>query len=207
MSGTRQQQGLLVCVSGPSGVGKGTVIRRLRELEADILHSISVTTRQQRPGEKAGVSYHFLTRAQFEQMIADGGMLEYDEYCGNYYGTPIQPLEEAIAAGIDVVMDVTVPGSLAVLEKMPAAVSVFLLPPSFAELQRRLASRGTESAEEVRRRLEKARSELGKAPLFNYVVTNDDVETAALAIRAIIQAERCRYQRQAGIEQALIQSP
>ncbi len=206
MSERRPQQGLLVCVSGPSGVGKGTVIQRLRALEPRILHSVSVTTRPIRAGEKDGVSYHFLSRAQFEQQISNGEILEYDEYCGNYYGTPLRPLQEAIAAGVDVVMDVTVPGSLAVLEQMPAAVSVFLLPPTFAELRRRLTGRGTESAAEVRRRLEKARSELSKAPLFNYVVTNDDAEVAAKAICAIIQAERCRYQRHVGIEQTLIQT-
>ncbi len=199
-------RGILICVSGPSGVGKGTVIRRLRELEPGLLHSVSATTRPVRPGEIDGVSYHFVSRARFEEMIAADEVLEYDEYCGNYYGTPAAPLEEAISRGIDVVMDVTVPGSLAVLERMHDAVSVFLLPPSFAELRNRLLRRGTEQPEEMEKRLEKARSELGKASLFDYVVTNESVETAAGLIQSIIRAERSRYKRQAGIEETLIQT-
>jgi len=197
-------RGILICVSGPSGVGKGTVIRRLRALEPGLLHSVSATTRPIRPGETDGISYHFVSRTRFEEMIAAGDVLEYDEYCGNYYGTPAAPLEEAISRGTDVVMDVTVPGSLAVLERMPDAVSVFLLPPSFEELRNRLLHRGTERPEEMEKRLAKARSELGKASLFDYVVTNDSVEAAAGLIQSIIRAERSRYKRQAGIEEALI---
>lgn len=206
MNPHRTSRGILVCVSGPSGVGKGTVIRRLRSLEPGILHSVSATTRPIRPGETDGVSYHFVSRTRFEEMIAEGEVLEYDEYCGNYYGTPAAPLEEAVSRGTDVVMDVTVPGSLAVLERMPEAVSVFLLPPSFEELRNRLMRRGTERPDEMEKRLEKARSELGKASLFDYVVTNDSVEAAAGLIQSIIRAERSRYKRQAGIEETLIQT-
>ncbi len=206
MNPRHTSRGILICVSGPSGVGKGTVIRRLRALEPGLLHSVSATTRPIRPGESDGISYHFVTRARFEEMIETGEVLEYDEYCGNYYGTPAAPLEEAISRGTDVVMDVTVPGSLAVLERMPDAVSVFLLPPSFEELRNRLLRRGTERPEEMAKRLEKARSELGKASLFDYVVTNDSVETAAGLIQSIIRAERSRYKRQAGIEETLIQT-
>ncbi|MBP7403062.1 MAG: guanylate kinase, partial [Clostridia bacterium] len=185
-------------------VSKGTVIRRLRELDPGLIHSVSATTRAMRPGEIDGVSYHFVTRERFERMIIDGEVLEHDEYCGNYYGTPIAPLAEASAAGTDVVMDVTVPGSLAVMERMKDAVSIFLLPPSFSELRRRLEKRGTERPEEMERRLEKARYELGKASLFDYVVMNDDVDRAAGLILSITRAEKCRYRRVAGIEDTII---
>ena len=139
------KSGILLCVSGPSGVGKGTVIRRLRELRPGLVHSISATTRPMRPGEVDGVSYHFVTRERFEQMISSGEVLEYDEYCGNYYGTPLTSLLDSLSEGADVVMDVTVPGSLSVIDRMPEAVSIFLLPPSFSELRRRLENRGTEA--------------------------------------------------------------
>ncbi len=199
------RRGILICVSGPSGVGKGTVITRLRGLKPDLVHSISVTTRAMRPGEVDGVSYHFVTRERFERMIADGEVLEHDEYVGNYYGTPLAPLEDMLSRGTDVVMDVTVPGSLAVMDRMRDAVSIFLLPPSFSELRRRLEKRGTERPEEMERRLEKARYELGKASLFDYVVTNDNVDRAAQLILSIAEAERCRYTRVAGIEDAIIE--
>jgi guanylate kinase len=198
------RNGVLLCVSGPSGVGKGTVIRRLRELVPGLVHSISATTRAMRTGERDGVAYHFVTRERFEQMISAGEVLEYDEYCGNYYGTPLAPLMEALAAGSDVVMDVTVPGSLAVIDRMPDAVSIFLLPPTFDELRRRLEGRGTEPPVEMERRLEKARHEIRKASLFDYVVINEDIDRAAGQILAIAEAERCRYARIAGIEDAII---
>jgi len=198
------RSGILLCVSGPSGVGKGTVIRCLREQQPDLIHSISATTRAMRPGESDGVSYHFVTRERFEQMIAAGEVLEYDEYCGNYYGTPLAPLADALSSGSDVVMDVTVPGSLAVIDRMPDAVSIFLLPPSFAELRRRLEGRGTEPPDEMERRLEKARHEIRKASLFDYVVINENVDRAAGQILAIAESERCRYTRIAGIEDAIL---
>ena len=198
------KSGILLCVSGPSGVGKGTVIRRLRELRPGLIHSVSATTRAMRPGEIDGVSYHFVSRERFEQMIASGEVLEHDEYCGNYYGTPLTPLMEALSSGADVVMDVTVPGSLSVIDRMPEAVSIFLLPPSFSELRRRLENRGTERPEEMARRLDKARYEIRKASLFDYVVMNDSVERAAELVLAISEAERCRYIRLPGIEDAII---
>ena len=198
------KSGILLCVSGPSGVGKGTVIRRLRELRPGLVHSISATTRPMRPGEVDGVSYHFVTRERFEQMISSGEVLEYDEYCGNYYGTPLTSLLDSLSEGADVVMDVTVPGSLSVIDRMPEAVSIFLLPPSFSELRRRLENRGTERPEEMERRLEKARYEIRKASLFDYVVMNDSVERASELILAISEAERCRYTRLPGIEDAII---
>ena len=196
--------GILLCVSGPSGVGKGTVIHRLQQRQPDIIHSVSATTRPMREGEQDGVSYHFLSRDRFEDMIQNGDILEYDEYCGNYYGTPRTPLQDALAQGHNVVMDVTVPGSLSVIHSMPDTVSIFLLPPSFGELRRRLNKRGTERPEEREKRLEKALDEIRKASLFKYVVVNDDLEQTVEKILAIEKAERCRYSRNTGMEQTLL---
>ena len=197
-------KGLVFCVSGPSGVGKGTIIAELRKITPSIIHSISVTTRQPRPGEIDGIHYYFRTPEEFEQMMAQGEILEHDNYCGNYYGTPRKPLLEATEQGRDVVMDVTVPGSLAVMENFPDAITLFLLPPSFTELRRRLTKRGTEAQEVVEKRLQKARDEIKKARLFQYVVVNDDIQITARRILSIAEAERCRYERMAGVEKLIM---
>ncbi len=197
-------KGLVFCVSGPSGVGKGTIIAELRKITPSIIHSISVTTRQPRPGEMDGIHYYFRTPEEFEHMMAQGEILEHDCYCGNYYGTPRKPLIEATEQGRDVVMDVTVPGSLAVMENFPDAITLFLLPPSFTELRRRLTKRGTEAQEVVEKRLQKARDEIKKARLFQYVVVNDDIQITARKILSIAEAERCRYERMAGVEKLIM---
>jgi guanylate kinase len=197
-------KGLVICVSGPSGVGKGTIIDELRRVSPDTIHSISVTTRTPRPGEIDGVHYYFRTTEEFEHMMSRGDILEHDCYCGNYYGTPRAPLIEATEQGHDVVMDVTVPGSLAVMKNFPDAVTLFLLPPSFTELRRRLTRRGTEDQEVVERRLQKARDEIEKTRLFQYVVVNDEIQQTARKILSIVEAERCRYEQMAGIEKLIM---
>lgn len=201
---THPRKGVVAAVSGPSGVGKGTVIAKLQELAPGILHSVSVTTRPQRTGETEGVDYYFRTRAEFEGMLARGEILEHDTYCGSYYGTPRAPLLAAIEEGRDVVMDITVPGSLAVLDCFPEAVSIFLLPPSFTELRRRLIGRGTEDSALIERRLATAVDELGKTSLFEYVVVNEEIECSARAILDILSAERYRYKRVEGIETTIL---
>ncbi len=198
------RRGVVVAVSGPSGVGKGTVIARLQELAPSVLHSVSVTTRPMRAGEKEGVDYYFRTREQFDAMLARGEILEHDEYCGNCYGTPKAPVVDAIGAGHDVVMDITVPGSLTVFERFPEAVGVFLLPPSFSELRSRLRKRGTEDDKAMEARLAKAVEEVGRTSRFAYAIVNDDVDRSARAILSILEAERCRYERVAGIEQRVL---
>lgn len=197
-------KGLVFCVSGPSGVGKGTIIAELRKITPSIIHSISVTTRQPRLGEIDGIHYYFRNPEEFEKMMAQGDILEHDCYCGNFYGTPRLPLIEATEQGRDVVMDVTVPGSLAVMENFPDAITLFLLPPSFTELRRRLTKRGTEAQEVVEKRLQKARDEIKKARLFQYVVVNDDIQITARKILSIAEAERCRYERMAGVEKLIM---
>ncbi len=201
---TAKQKGLVFCVSGPSGTGKGTVIHELMQIKPDIAHSVSATTRSPRAGEQDGVDYYFVSRQAFESMLDQNMILEHDVYCGNYYGTPRARLDELVSQGIDVVMDITVPGSLAVMANYPEAVTLFLLPPSFGELERRLKKRGTEDEETVRRRLDKARDEIAKTKLFTYAVINDDVKKAAAKILAIIEAEHCRYDRQTGLEDKIM---
>lgn len=197
-------KGIVVTLSGPSGVGKGTVISKILELSSDITHSVSVTTRKPRRGEVDGVDYYFTDNAKFEEMIKSDEILEYDKYCDYYYGTPKAPLIEFMDRGIDVIMDITVPGSLSVMEKFPEAVSIFLLPPSLTELKRRLLKRGTESEEIQKKRLEKACNEIAMTEKFEYVLVNENIEETAKSIIAITKAEKFRYKRLKGIEDAVI---
>jgi len=195
------ERGLIVAISGPSGVGKGTVLARVEELmeqaaPGSVGHSISVTTRAPRGQEKDGVEYYFRTNAEFEQMIADGLIVEYDKYVDNYYGTPSKPLEKMIDKGQDVLFDITIEGSLALDRKFDIdAVTIFILPPSMDELERRLRGRGTETEEKIRLRLEKAKSEITRAGEFEYIVINDDVERAARDVLAIIKSEKLKASR------------
>ncbi|MDI9471000.1 MAG: guanylate kinase [Bacillota bacterium] len=197
-------KGILFCLSGPSGVGKGTVIRALRQLDGNLDHSVSVTTRPPRPGERDGVEYYFRSRQDFEAMLAAGEILEHDEYCGHYYGTPLGPLQEKTAQGRDIILDITVPGSLVTLERFPEAVSIFLLPPSLSELRRRLEGRGTETAAVIQARLDVARKEILEAPRFTYNVVNHEVGRCAEQIRAIMEAERSRSERLTGIAELIM---
>lgn len=199
------RKGLLVSVSGPSGVGKGSVIDKVRERLPDIAHSVSVTTRSKRENEQEGISYFFRSKEEFQQMMQNGEILEHDIYLNNYYGTPITPLMKLINEGRDVLFDLTVSGSLALMEHYKDAVTIFLLPPSISELRRRLEKRATESPEVIERRLLEASVEIPKLDLFNYVVINDDLEKAADRIIAIIEAEKHRTFRQIGIEERILE--
>ena len=191
-------RGLIVAVSGPSGVGKGTVLARVEELleqanPGSVGHSISVTTRAPRGQEKDGVEYYFKTTEQFEQMIKDGKIVEYDKYVDNYYGTPSDPLAEMVGKGQDVLFDITIEGSLALNRKFDDdTVTIFILPPSMEVLENRLRGRGTETEEKIQKRLEQAKSEIKRAGDFEYIVTNDDIEKAARDILAIITAEKLK---------------
>lgn len=196
-------KGLIVSVSGPSGVGKGTVIKCVREMRPGFAHSVSVTTRAPREGEEEGVAYFFRTHEEFDRLFESGEIIERDEFVGNYYGTPSAPLIKMSGEGTDVLLDLTVAGSLALKEKFDETVTIFLLPPSFDELESRLRSRGTEAEETILRRLSKAREEVTAAPGFDYVVVNRDVEEAARQILAITDAEKLRYSRNNGIEKDL----
>ncbi len=190
-----EQKGILFVLTGPSGVGKGTILSEVRAKREDIYLSISATTRQPREGERDGVHYFFLTRAQFEEKIAQDGFLEHAEFSGNCYGTPEEPVNEQLQNGSDVILEIEVQGAMQVHEKRPDAVRIFIAPPSFAELERRLVGRGTEEEDAVRRRLETARHELTLAPQFDYIVVNNTVEQAVSDVLAILRAESCRAVR------------
>ncbi|MBR7181542.1 MAG: guanylate kinase [Clostridia bacterium] len=190
------QSGLLVVLSGPAGSGKGTVLSRLLEDER-YTYSVSATTRAPRPGEQDGVNYHFLSREEFEKRIADGAMLEYTEYCGNYYGTPRKETEEVLASGKNLVLEIEVMGAANVKRHYPEAIAIMLLPPSYAEQEKRLRGRGTETEEKILARLERTKEELGCLDDYDYIVYNKPggVEACADDIRAILRAELCSRRR------------
>lgn len=195
-------RGLIVSVSGPSGVGKGTVLKRLTELiekkwPGRSSYSISATTRSPRPGETDGVEYHFRTREEFEKMIETGEIIEYDQYVGNYYGTPAAPLAEKVGQGKIVLCDITIEGSLAIEKKFDEdSVTIMLLPPSYSELEARLKGRGTEDEAKVAARLAKAREEIARTGEFEYAVQNIEVDQAAADIMKIIESEMLKTIRQ-----------
>lgn len=182
----RMGRGLLLVVSGPSGVGKGTVLGKLMEENENIFYSVSATTRTPREGETEGVNYFFITKEQFERLIVEDKMLEYARYCDNYYGTPLAAVEQMREEGKDVLLEIEAQGALQVMNKCPDAVSIFVAPPSMDELRRRLTERNTESAEVVESRLRKAEEEMALAHHYQYNVVNDTVENAKDKISKII---------------------
>ncbi|WP_343753755.1 guanylate kinase [Lentibacillus halophilus] len=189
------ENGILFVLSGPSGVGKGTVRKELFEQEDDLAYSISMTTRERRAGEQDGVDYFYKTNQQFEQLIADNELLEYARFVNNYYGTPRRYVENTLAAGQDVFLEIEVQGAMQVKDNFPEGVFIFLFPPSLDELKSRITSRGTESQDAVLKRLQEARSEIDMMDAYDYVVVNDDVQKAVMKIQSIIQSEHCRRDR------------
>jgi len=171
--------GRLVVLTGPSGVGKGTVVAELRRMRPDVWVSVSATTRAPRPGDVDGVQYHFWTRQRFDRTIAEGGFLEWAEFAGNRYGTPRAEVADRLAAGQSVLLEIELNGARQVRTAMPAAMMVFLSPPSWADLEARLRGRGTEDEAAIARRLDRARHEMDAAGEFDAVVINDDVVRAA----------------------------
>jgi guanylate kinase len=190
-------RGLLVVLSGPSGAGKGTIVKALLERLPQIRLSISATTRAPRQGETDGKEYYFISREKFSRMTEEGKMLETAEYCGNFYGTPAAPIEEWTSQGNDVILEIEVQGGANVKKKRPDSVGIFILPPSREELERRLRTRGTESDDVIRERLAAADRELKEVEHYDYVVVNDTVENAVEQICSILQAEKCRTGRNA----------
>ena len=185
-------KGLLLVISAPSGGGKGTILKELFAQDENLRLSVSATTRGPRPGEEHGKQYYFLSREEFEGLIQEGKMLEHAEYVGNYYGTPLKPIQAALAAGTDVVMDVDVVGALNIKKRLPEAVLVFMAAPSMAEIRRRLASRGDVSPELMEKRMDRAKWEYSQAGQYDYLVVNDTVEHAAQELLAIMTAEKCK---------------
>jgi len=187
------RRGLLIVISGPSGVGKDTLIRRLLELDGNLRYSVSYTTRPPRPGEVDGVNYHFVSRERFEELIREGAFLEYATYDANLYGTPIAQLEEVRDAGHDVVLKIDVQGAEQVRMRAPDALLVFLSPPSMEELDRRRRERHSESPEDMWARQRIGQKEMEMATHFHHVVVNDDLEKAVQEVLAIIRAARQRH--------------
>ena len=191
----KQKEGTLIVLSGPSGVGKSTVISELLSTRKDLYFSVSFTTRAPRVGEENGVNYNFVDRAEFERMIEAEELLEYAEYVNNYYGTSLKVIQDKLAAGVDVLLDIEVQGAAKVKAKCPEAVLIFIIPPSFEELSPRLHGRNTDSEQTITGRLQQAREEYKEIGKYDYLVVNDSVANAAEEIRAILTAEGCRTHR------------
>ena len=188
-----QNRGRLIVISGPSGAGKSTIVFKAIEGRDDMCFSTSVTSRKARPGEVDGREYFFIDRERFLQMIANDDLLEHAEYVGNFYGTPRRFVEDKLAAGVSVFLDIEVQGARQVSERMPEAIKIFVIPPSLEELRNRLVKRGTDSPEAIEGRLKRAKEEYAEADFYDYIVVNDKVEIAAAELQAILTAEQCRF--------------
>ena len=185
-------KGLLIVISGPSGVGKGTVLSELFDNDANLAYSVSCTTRKPRENEVDGVHYHYITVDQFKENIQNGKMLEYTEYCGNYYGTGAEYVDAMRNSGKDVVLEIEIDGALQVMKKCKDVLSIFIAPPSFEVLKNRLYKRGTEKEEVIVRRVEKAKEELSHVNEYEYVVVNDELFEAVSDVASIIRAARIK---------------
>ena len=195
----KKEKGQLIVLSGPSGVGKSTVIAELLSQRKNIYFSVSYTTRQPRVGEQDGVNYNFVDRAEFERMIAADELLEYAEYVNNYYGTSLRVIQDRLEEGVDVLLDIEVQGAAKVRARCPGALFIFIIPPSFEELSRRLHRRNTDSEDVIAGRLEKARVEFKEIPNYDYLVINDKVSGAVAEIEAILTAAECRVENRESI--------
>lgn len=195
------RRGLMFVMSSPSGAGKTTLTRLLVQKEDNIELSISVTTRQRRPSEVEGVHYYFVSRPEFERMRDSGELLEWAEVHGNYYGTPAKPVEKALAKGKDVLFDIDFQGTRQLYKRAASdVVSIFILPPSIAEMKKRIRRRATEDEATLKKRLETAKHEVPRWVEYDYVIINDDLDQAFADIHSILQAERMKRQRRTGVE-------
>lgn len=185
-----EKKGILIVISGFSGAGKGTLMRKLLQTYDNYALSISMTTRKPREGERDGVEYFFADRQQFEEKIREDGFIEYAQYCGNYYGTPRAYVEEQLLAGRDVILEIEIQGALQVKKKFPESLLLFVSPPSAAELERRLRGRGTETPEVISARLARASEESEGVEAYDYIVVNDELETCVEELNRLVEAAR-----------------
>ena len=190
--------GQIYVLSGPSGVGKSTVVKKVLESDDNIKLSISATTRAIREGEKEGVNYYFKTVSEFDKMLSDNQFMEWAEFCGNRYGTPKDKVFELVEKGADVILEIETQGAMKIMEAFPETKFIFIAPPSLQELEDRLRSRGTETEEVVLKRLAEAKRELALAHKYDYLVINNSVEQVAEDILSVIKAERFKVKRQKG---------
>ena len=188
----KEQKGTLFVLTGPSGVGKGTLLSHVLPQLDSLFLSVSATTREPRPEEQDGVHYYFLSPEQFRSRIEDGAFLEHAQFSGNYYGTPSAPIDEHLSRGEDVVLEIEVQGAMQIREKRPDAAMIFVAPPDFATLEARLRGRQTEAEDAIALRLETAKHDLQQIPKFDYVVINDDLTRAEEELKAVFLAERAR---------------
>ena len=190
-----KEKGNLIVVSGPSGAGKDTIVNELKKINKNIWVSISMTTRDMRPGDIEDVSYYFVTKEEFEKRIKEDKFLEYAEYNGNYYGTPKDKIQDKLNAGIDVILVIEIQGALKVKKLIEDAIFIFILPPSLHELKKRLINRGSESIDKIISRFKTAYKEINEVTKYNYVVVNDDIHKAVEKTNSILLSERCRVDR------------
>jgi guanylate kinase len=192
----KKKAGTLIVLSGPSGAGKGTICSELLKKEKDLKLSISMTTRNPRGSEKDGIDYYFVTKKEFEKKISNGEFLEYAKVHGdNYYGTPKDKVEESLKNGEDIILEIDIQGALEVKEKMAEGIFIFIMPPSMRELRDRLVKRNTETKEKIVERFKNAYKEINEVTKYNYIVINDEIESAVEKVKAIILAEKCRVDR------------
>jgi guanylate kinase len=194
------RRGLMLVLSSPSGAGKTTLSRRLLDQDKGVTLSVSVTTRQKRPGEENGRDYYFIDRKRFDAMVEKGDLLEWAEVFDNYYGTPVKPVMDALAAGRDVLFDIDWQGTQQLRDRAPGdLVSVFVLPPSVPELERRLKARAQDDYETIHRRMAKAANEMSHWAEYDYVIVNHDLDQAFAEVKAVLAAERVKRERQPGL--------
>lgn len=190
-----KEKGNLVVISGPSGAGKGSIIQEVLKRNNNLWLSVSMTSRKIRGQEVNGKEYYFITKEEFEEKIAEGELLEYTEYSGNYYGTPRGKISEHLESGKDVILEIEIEGALRIKELIPEALFIFIMPPSMKELKKRLENRKTETEEKIICRFKRAYQEINEVTKYNYVVVNDELDRATRKVEAILLAERCRVDR------------